>query len=70
MEHCFVTSEAPFKFPEVILVPFEPQKKIYKFGMVSGRQIGMTVVFFNGFRLSIFDFFLEFPLGLFFNEKW
>ena len=26
-EHCFVTSEAPFRFPEVILVPIEPQKR-------------------------------------------
>ena len=27
LEHCFVTNEAPFRFPEVILVPFEPQKR-------------------------------------------
>ena len=27
LEHCFVTNEAPFRFPVVILVPFEPQKR-------------------------------------------
>ena len=27
LEHCFGTSEAPFRFPEVILVPFEPQER-------------------------------------------
>ena len=27
LEHCFVTNEAPFRFPEVILVPIEPQKR-------------------------------------------
>ena len=25
--HCYVTSEAPFRFPEVILVPFESQNR-------------------------------------------
>ena len=27
LEHCFVTSEAPFRFPELILVPIERQKR-------------------------------------------
>ena len=27
LKPCFVTSEAPFRFPEVILVPIEPQKR-------------------------------------------
>ena len=26
LEHCFVTNEAPFRFPELILVPLESQK--------------------------------------------
>ena len=27
LQHCFVTSEPAFRFPEVILVPFESQKR-------------------------------------------
>ena len=56
--HCFVTSEAPFRFPEVILVPFEPQKNDLQVGMVSERQVSKEVDFlivFIHFRFTCFD---------------
>ena len=41
--HCFVTNEAPFRFPEVILVPFEPQKRdlqLWNWPRASAKQGG------------------------------
>ena len=43
LEHCFVTNAAPFMFPEVILVPFEPQKRdlqLWNWPRASTRQGG------------------------------
>ena len=31
LEHCFVANEEPFKFPELILVPFESQTRDLQF---------------------------------------
>ena len=45
LEHCFVTNAAPFRFPEVILVPFEPQKRDLQLGIVLGLQLSKGVVF-------------------------
>ena len=54
MEHGFVTNEAPFRFPELILVPFESQKEIYNFILVPARQRSKGVVFLANYFLGTF----------------
>ena len=51
---CFVTSEAPFRFPEVILVPFERKEEIYNFGIGLGLQLSKGVVFSANYLLGTF----------------
>ena len=44
LEQCFVTNEAPFRFPELILVPFESQKRdlqLCNCPRASGKQGGI-----------------------------
>ena len=56
LEHCFVTNEAPFRFPEVILVPFDRKKEIYNFAIGLGLQLSKGVVFSANY---LFETFLQ-----------
>ena len=67
-EHCFVTNEAPFKFPELILVPFESQKRDLQFyigPMASNKQGGCLFS-----ELLPWNVFVNVPWNVFVNVWW